>query len=84
MSLVIKTQYLRIDRIAQSGCALGNRVKQRLKIACRFGDHPQDVAGDIFPLQRLGEFVAQLGNCLCLFGPRRFYRGTTRFCLGML
>ena len=68
MSLVIKTQYLRIDRIAQPRCALGNRVKQRLKIACS-GDHPQDVVGGVLPLQRLGEFVGSSAIvCACLAG----------------
>ena len=43
--VVIKTEYLRIDRIAQPCGALGNPVKQRLKIAWRLGDHPQDLAG---------------------------------------
>ena len=61
MSLIIKAQNLCIDRIAQPRCALGNCVKQRLKIACRRGDHPQDVIGGVLPLQRFGELAAHLG-----------------------
>ena len=58
MSLLIKTQNLRIDRIAQPRCPLGNRVKQRLKITCRRGDHPQDVIGGASPAVTIPRVLA--------------------------
>jgi hypothetical protein len=79
MSLLIKTQNLCIDRIAQPRCALSDCVKQMLKIACHCGDHPQDVIGGVLALQRFGQFSPHLGNRLRFLRYRRCHYRTARF-----
>src|SRR5262249_4546509 len=52
----------RVDRRAEAGGALGNRVEHGLDIRRRVGDHAQDLAGGRLLIERVSELSPRLGQ----------------------